>query len=78
MTICSRLGLKSGFSNLNMLCTVDTMLALTNSSAQTAPEEKNGERDWSAQSISWLIPTYVDKVDNAAVLHSVSTRRWLA
>ncbi len=76
--IYSLLGLKSGFSVLNILCTVQIMFALIISSADSALDQKNGKRDLSAQRVSSVMLTYISRVYSAAVMQAVSMRRLLA
>jgi len=57
---------------------VQIIFALTISSADSALDWKNGERDWSAQSISSVMPTYIPRVYSAAIVQTVSMRRLLA
>lgn len=76
--ICSLLGLKSGFSVLNVLFTVQIIFALAISSADSVLDWKNGERDSSAQSVSSVMPTCIPRVLSAAIVQTVSMRRLLA
>lgn len=77
IVICSWNGLRSGFRDLKVSCTVRIRFLLAASSTITAVGRKNGERDSSAHNASSVTPTCLTRSRIAAMVQTLSMRRLL-